>query len=530
MSRTGGSRGVMVAVLLSAALLSGSWLMGRGAGAHSRDLAASTHLFQQVAERVQSDYVEPISDTMLYRHAIDGALRELHDPHTVFLDARRLDRLDESTSGHYAGVGIQMDVRDSGITVVTTLPGTPAQQAGILTGDRIVKIDGRSTFGLTADEALRSLRGEAGTSVRVEIARSTTEAAIPFTIVRRVISVNPVQHAVVLADSIGYVDLTIFSADAARDLAAAVDSLRRAGARSLMLDLRSNPGGLLDQGVGVADLFLDAGQQIVVTKGRMSAENQRFADRAAQRWPAMPIVVLTDSSSASASEIVAGALQDHDRAVVIGTATYGKGSAQRVIPVEDGALKLTTALWYTPSGRSINHPHPTGADDAEDPAPVPDSTPRPRFRTDAGRVVVGGGGIVPDIVIARLAASASERALQVALGEKVPVFRDAVTEYALALKRAGAVRDPAFSVTPAMRMELRRRLVARKVIIAPAVYDSAAAVLDRVLGTQIARYTFGPGVEFSRSMREDPVVARAAALLSGVTTPQQLLTRARSTP
>jgi carboxyl-terminal processing protease len=425
-------------------------------------------------------------------------------------------------------VGIQMDVRDSGITVIGTLPGTPAERAGILTGDRIVEIDGKSTYGLTSDEALKALRGSAGSVVRVAIERPGVAARLPFSLTRAVIEVNPVSHALLVRDGVGYVDLTVFSTTAAADLSHAIDSLRAAGARSLVLDLRGDPGGLLDQGVGVADLFLDAGQRIVSTRGRTADENRAFADKAPQRFGTMPLVVLTDSGTASASEIVAGALQDHDRALLVGTATYGKGSAQRVFKIENGAVKLTTALWYTPSGRSINRPRAVSPSDDGDSAPTPDSAAaRPRFRTDAGRTVLGGGGIVPDVEVPGSVATKAEKALQAVLGAKVPQFRNTMVDYALALKTSGAIASPEFVVTPAMRDELYRRLQARGIAVPRAVYDSAAPLVSRALGTQVTRFVFGQRAEFARGLRQDPTLAKALELLQGVDTPRALLDRGR---
>ena len=525
------SRGVLVAAVLSSALVSGGWLMERGGRAGPRDVAAQARLFDDVLQHLRRDYVDTLADTSLYRRAVTGVLGELHDPHSVFLDPRRLGRLDESTSGHYAGVGIQMDVRDSGITVIGTLPGTPAERAGILTGDRIVEIEGRATEGLTSEEAIKALRGAAGSTVRLAVERPGITMHLPFTLTRNLIEVNPVRHALVLpGSSTGYVDLTVFSTAAVADLARAIDSLRLAGAHSLVLDLRSNPGGLLDQGVGVADLFLDAGQQIVSTRGRTPRDNEAFTDRAAQRYRDMPLVVLTDSGTASASEIVAGALQDHDRALVVGTATYGKGSAQHVFRVGDaGAVKLTTALWYTPSGRSINRPRAAGAADGADDEARPDSARRrPRFRTDAGRTVLGGGGIVPDVEVASVSATAADKALQAALGEKVPKFRDAIVDYALSLKVSRAVASPEFTVTSGMRDELFRRLAARGITIPRAVYDSAAPLVTRALGTQVTRYVFGPRAEFSRTLRDDAAIVRATELLRNVNSPAQLMTRLKS--
>jgi carboxyl-terminal processing protease len=519
------SRAIVAAAVLSSALVSGGWLMERGGRNAPRDAKAQARLFDEVLQHLRRDYVDTLADSVLYRRAASGVIEELHDPHSVFLDPRRLTRLDESTSGHYAGVGLQMDARDSGITVIGALPGTPAERAGIITGDRIVEIEGRPTHGLTQEEALRALRGSAGSPVRLVIERPGAAARMPFTLTRAEISVNPVQNALIARDGVGYVDLTVFSTNAAAALGRAIDSLRTAGARALVLDLRGDPGGLLDQGVGVADLFLDAGQKIVTTRGRTPDENHTYADGAPQRFTDMPLVVLTDSGTASASEIVAGALQDHDRALVVGTATYGKGSAQRVFRLDDGAVKLTTALWYTPSGRSINRPRPKEGTEEGDAAPVTDSTPRPRFRTDAGRTVLGGGGIVPDVEVAALAASKADRALQASLGAKVPQFRDAMVDYALSLKASGAVPSAEFAVTPAMRGELYRRLQSRGVAVPRAVYDSAAPLVTRALGAQIARYVFGPKAQTARGLREDATFTRALALLDGVHTSKELMAR-----
>jgi carboxyl-terminal processing protease len=513
-----------VAAVLSSALVSGGWLMEREVGGRAPlDANAGARLFDEVLAHVRRDYVDTLADSLLFRKAVSGMLGELHDPHSVFLDQRRLSRLDESTSGHYAGVGIQMDLRDSGITVVATLHGTPAEQAGISSGDRIVEIDGKSARGLTAEEAIKTLRGPAGSKVSVVVERPGVTAPLTFSLTRRDIAINPVQHPLLLPDGVGYVDLTVFSADAASDLGRAIDSLRTAGARSLVLDLRGNPGGLLDQGIGVADLFLDAGQPIVSTRGRSADENRAFADRAPQKWANMPLVVLTDSGTASASEIVAGALQDHDRALVVGKTTYGKGSAQRVFRIRDGAVKLTTALWYTPSGRSINRPR--GGDDADEPVVSTDSTKRPEFKTDGGRTVLGGGGIVPDVVVPSRVATKHDKALQDALGANVPKFRNAMVDYAIALKASRAVTSPEFEVTPAMRDELYRRIQARGIAVDRAVYDSAQTLVNRALAGQITRFVFGTQAEYARTLREDADLAKVRELLRGASTPDQLVRR-----
>jgi len=242
--------------------------------------------------------------------------------------------------------------------------------------------------------------------------------------------------------------------------------------------------------------------------------------------------VLTDSGTASASEIVAGALQDHDRALVVGTTTYGKGSAQRVFNLDEGALKLTTARWFTPSGRSIDRPRPSDDADDDDLAETPpdSAAPRPKFRTDAGRTVLGGGGIVPDVEVATPAASRAERALQTALGAKVPQFRDATVEYARSLKGTGVVNSPDFTVTPAMRDALYHRLARRGITLDRDTYDAAASLVDRALGAQIARYVFGARAEFARTLRNDPTLTKALSLLQGVDSPAGLLARVPTPP
>jgi carboxyl-terminal processing protease len=503
--------------------------MQEGYGASPTNGHARARLFDEVMTHDENDYVDTVDENDLYKKAVDGMLLELHDPHSVYLTPDSLARLNESTTGRYAGVGIQMDVRDGWITVVAPLPGTPAQRAGILTGDRLVEIDGHSTRGWTSDEAMKAIRGDPGTVVHVMVERPGASARLPFTLTREEIQFHSVQNASMLRDSIGYVDLAIFSENSDRELRSAIDSLRRAGMRRLIFDLRGDPGGLLDQGVAVADLFLDPGQKIVSMRGRTSASDRDYVDRFPQSWPDMPIVVLVDSESASASEIVSGALQDHDRAVIVGTTSYGKGSAQSLFTMpEGGALKLTTALWYTPSGRSINKPRPDNTDDEgdDDALRTLGDTVRPRFHTDAGRVVLGGGGITPDVPVADSTESAAESELQAALGKHVAEFRDVLVDYALELKAKHTVTSPTFTVTPAMRNDLYERLRTRNVNLPRSVFDDNARLVDRLIGDQVARYVFGPEAEFERSAHYDLAIATATRLLEGASTPTALLKEA----
>jgi carboxyl-terminal processing protease len=525
------------AAILGAALVSGGALLQRGARGTRASAPAQTalseaegaHLLEQVTERVRELYVEPVADSVLYRHMVQGMLRQLGDPHSTWLSPERLQRLMERTQANYAGVGLQVDIRDQWPTVLSIFPGSPAERAGIEIGDRIVEVKGQPTRGWTVDETVRAVRGTPGTSVPLVIERPGTAMHAALTVAREAIHLRAVRRAMLLEGGTGYVDVNEFSEVVTQELVAAVDSLVKAGATGLVLDLRGNPGGLLDQGVAVSDLFLDREQRIVSVRGRGGVADRVYADSAAQRWPTLPLVLLVNGGTASASEIVAGALQDHDRALVIGSTTFGKGSAQDVFPLpHGGALKLTTARWYTPAGRSISrrtHALPVAAGDDDDEAPAPDDTTA-RFRTDAGRRVRGGGGIAPDVTVVDSTASEEELELQRALGPKLATFRDAIAEEASTLKARHALTGPDFPVTAAMRDALWQRMKAKGLVVDRATYDAAKDVVGELLGAEATRYSFGVEAMFRRRMTSDPVVQRAVQLLSGVRAPRDLLSRA----
>jgi carboxyl-terminal processing protease len=355
--------------------------------------------------------------------------------------------------------------------------------------------------------------------VRMSVERPGVETPIHFTAVRHAIHMRAVRHAEMVRPTIGYVDAVIFSDSTARELRGSVDSLRAQGMRTLILDLRNDPGGLLVQGVAVADLFLDSGQTVVSMRGRSPGATHEYTNDSRQAWPGLGVILLVNRGTASASEIVAGALQDHDRALIAGSTSYGKGSAQTLFHVDDAALKLTTALWYTPSGRSINRrrQRDEGADAASDDdgtgdgdtASRADTTATPHgFHTDGGRVVYGGGGITPDLVVSDSASPAGDAALQRALGTQWPLFRDALTGYALSLKAshaAGADGAP----TPAMRDALWQQMHQRGIRLDRGTYDRLAPAVDRWMTIEIERYVFGPEAAFRTRLKADPVIQAA---------------------
>src|SRR5256885_7255600 len=395
------ARTVIVAGTLLGALVTGGWLLQRGARTGTFTTYEGAQLFESVFRRVQDDYVDAVSDSALYVKSVDGMLYELRDPYSTFLPPDRFARLNESTSGNYAGLGVEVDLRDGWLIVVAPLTGGPAERAGIQPGDRIIEIGGRSTKGWTNEEASKVLRGKPGTLISLKVERPGVTTPIELRLERTIIHQSAVRRTALLADGVGYIDLKAFSDSTANELTNAIGSLLSRGMKTLVLDLRTNPGGLLTQGVRVSDLFLNPGQRIVSMRGRLPEANREYADTARQRWPKLPLIVLVDGRSASAAEIVAGALQDHDRALIVGTPTYGKGSAQSVIPFgADGGLKITTARWFTPAGRSITRRQPSDDDDEDELPPIT----RERFRTDAGRSVYGGGGHTPNRIAGHRAA------------------------------------------------------------------------------------------------------------------------------
>jgi len=531
---------VLVAVI---SFMSGGWLLQRGV-ASGGNVYQQARLFDDVLGHVNAYYVDSISETDLYDRATRGMLEQLKDPYSVLLTGDDYKALTEQTSGNYAGLGIQIDVREGWITVVAPLPDTPAERAGVATGDQIIEVDGKSTEGWKNDEAVKALRGEAGSKVTITVRRSGVVDPLKYNLTRAQIHIRSVPPGTLFDGGVGYIGLNPVAETSAEELRSEIASMKSKGMKSLILDLRYNPGGLLDQGVKVADLFLDAKQEIVATRGRARGSTKEFYDEARQAWPELPIVVLVNDGTASAAEIIAGALQDHDRAVVVGTPTFGKGLVQTLFPLGDGvALKLTTARWYTPSGRTIQRIAKDEEDQATQAAlAASDTVPgapdkehtdsairtRPIFHTDAGRVVRGGGGIVPDLVIRPDTLSGPEKDFAKALGSHLPEYRDVLTTFALEYKKSGTIKSESFTVTPEMRQQVYQNLRAKGIDLTPQIYQGATGLIDDQLGYEIARYVFGRPAEARRRFRDDKQFQTAMSLLHKAGTPRELLGLATS--
>ena len=413
-------------VLLLVFVAAGSFLLGNAADRtiHAADnIFSSTKLLMGVLSLVTDNYVEEVESGELIYAAIDGML-EVLDPHSSFLSKESFAEMGERFSGNFYGIGIEFDVLDGFLYVISVIDGSPSEAVGLQSGDRIVRIDGESAIGIKHDEVRHRLRGEKGTRVGVTIERTGVEERFDVTIVRDRIPIRSVRSAIMLEDHTGYIQLIRFAKTTSRELENALDKLQQDGMERLILDLRGNSGGYLDQAVEVSSKFIPEGRVIVKTMGRNRSSNQTFHSLSGVYHRDMPLVILLDHRSASASEIVAGAVQDWDRGVIAGTRSFGKGLVQTLFAephLKDGsALKLTTARYYTPSGRMIQRDYKNksyreyiegsfsesgeddgeavSAEDAED-ADGADRPDRPEYTTASGRTVYGDGGISPDVEI-----------------------------------------------------------------------------------------------------------------------------------
>jgi carboxyl-terminal processing protease len=345
----------LVLISLMALLIGGLLFLNgssRDVEADTSDVYKNIEVFTEVLRQIEKNYVEPQDSQTLIYGAIKGMVQSL-DPHSSFMTKEEHQELLIETKGSFSGVGIEITVRDNILTVVSPIEGTPAFEAGLKAGDKIIKIDDKPTNDMTLMDAVKTIRGPKGTSVKLTIGREGVDKPLEFDITRDVIPLRSVRNYFLTPD-IAYVRISNFQTDTDQDLSSALEKIENGrNLKGLILDLRNNPGGLLSQAIKVSDVFLDSGL-IVTTKGRNASQNMEISAHQNEKPRNYPIIVLANGGSASASEIVAGALQDNKRALVLGTRTFGKGSVQTILPLSDGSgLRLTTAKYYTPSGKSI---------------------------------------------------------------------------------------------------------------------------------------------------------------------------------
>jgi carboxyl-terminal processing protease len=511
------SLGPLTVAMALAALLG----FGVARGLHATDdMRSHLDLFSQVLYLVQNNYVEAPDNEKLIKGAIDGMLKTL-DPHTVHLPVVRAQRMDEEFQGEYSGVGVQFELRDGAIVVIAALEGGPSYRLGIQAGDRIVEIDGKPLpKSLTNDDVFKMLRGPAGTSVAVTIERDGETDPMHFSIERAKIPLESVPYAYMIKPGVGYVRINRFAQTTGAELEKALASLRQQGMKQLMLDLRGNYGGLLSQAVEVLDQLVPQNKRVVYTRGRINSANQDYYTSERVKLADGPIVVLIDHGTASASEIVAGAIQDLDRGLVCGVNSFGKGLVQNQLRLGDGSkLLLTIAKYYTPSGRLIQRPYDKFADRndyAEDASKedVPSDSAlatRPKFKTVSGRNVYGGGGIYPDVVLKEGPVLTRP---QIDMLTKRVCFEFA-THYVATHKDHKWTADmlgKSFTLTDADWDKLHQVIVNRKAAVNDSVWQADRPFMLQQVRSEIAAATIGRTERYKILVEDDPQMLAALDL------------------
>jgi carboxyl-terminal processing protease len=453
------------------------------------------------------------SDKFVYS-SIDGMLRTL-DPHTSFLEPKEYADMQDRQKGSFYGLGILVTKRNDQVTVITPLEGTPAARLGIRAGDVISEVEGQSTDDLSLDEVVKRLKGPKGTTVHIKIIRVGIKEPIPLTIVRAAIPTNSISNVLMLKPGVGYIRIKDFTATTVRELDDAIDKLKDEGMQKLVLDLRQNPGGLLDAAVGVADHFLDKGQMIVYTKGRTPDSAQDYLAPGKHQKLDIPMVVVVNRGSASASEIVAGAIQDHDRGMVVGETSWGKGLVQSVYTLQYGAgLALTTSKYYTPSGRNIQRDYSSFydyyvADDSDEATTEVPLKDRKQYKTDTGRTVYGGGGITPDVFVKPAPLSRTTQLLEV---------RSAIFNYGVeyAAKHPELTKD--IAITPQIVEDFARYAADKEIAPIADIRDALTkpndrAYIERALKAEIIAAKYGFDASYPFRLQGDNQIEKALEVL-----------------
>jgi carboxyl-terminal processing protease len=511
-------RTAAVATLLVVPIVAGGFLL------QEPPARANAVLFDQVMSLVKNQYVDTLPIGATYEKAARGLVHELNDPYSELLSPVQSDAFNRDVGGRYGGTGMSLSEPAAGVVIVERVfPNTPAEEAGVMEGDHIVAVDSVQVSTLASGKVADLLRGVPGTPVAVTYARPGVPELIKLHFTRRIVHVPAVAYASLLGDHIGYIPLQTFNENAAEEVQASVDTLVKQGAKGIVLDMRDNGGGIVDQALETSSLFLREGQEIVSVRSRNEG-TETLRSSGKHLALSIPLVVMVDGGSASATEIVAGALQDHDRALVLGTTSFGKGLVQSVYSLNGGYhLKITTGKWFTPSGRSIHRERkllPNGQFVEVHPDSMGSTALLPKFRSDLGRVVVGGGGIRPDVVVSDDTLSTLERDTFRSIAPKGQDINAVLQDYSLQLK--GTVpRD--FKAPPAWSDELMRRIAAKGVKIDPKYEASAKVLLTRDLENRVTRRSFGDAVAKARGIGDDHQLSRAVELLQQNSTQAKLL-------
>lgn len=483
-----------------------------------REHQQGAQLLQEVLGLVNDRYVDTLPLSDVYEKAARGLVKELNDPYSELFTPREIKQFNSRTGGRYGGLGmlIEQDPTSKVIRIVTVYPNTPAENGGVREGDLIIKVDTVSTRGWTINQVSDSLTGTPGTKVKVTFARLGVAEPIQGNFTRAIIKVPAVPYTLSLQDKIGYIPLQAFNENAADNMEAAIKQFQAQGAKGIILDMRGDPGGILTESLEIANMFLPQGSLLAAVKGREGASEVDNA-KVAPIAPTIPLIILTDERTASASEIVTGALQDHDRALVVGQTSFGKGLVQGVYNLDGGyALKMTTGKWFTPSGRSIQRPRKFVNGQFVEDAPDTNETntskkTRPAYKSDAGRIVYGGGGITPDVIVQDDTLTTAEQTFLKAVAPKSQDFFTVRDDYTSEV--AKTVKSPTYPVDPAWTNEFYTRLQAKGVTVDRKVYDGATRYVSRILDNRVAHYAFGDSTAKRRDLAFDRPLNKAIELL-----------------
>ena len=506
--------------ILALSLLTGGWLLRRKA-APEGTVYQQARLFENVVASIHSHYIDSIGEGDLYQTAAKALVSSLRDPYAELLTRESYRQYQRQMSGTEVDIG------------ATSETNIGSARDAFSPGDVILSIDGKSTLGWSARRLEEALAGGTGTTVTVVVRPWGSDTPVVRQLTRTIVHVPAASEGILLGAGVGYIELRRISDGATNELREAVDRLMAEGMKSLVLDLRGDPGGLINEGVRVASLFLHPGDTVAVSQGRSWEHSKVYLAGPSGGWDDLRLALLVNHGTASSAELIAGALQDHDRAVILGTPTFGKGVLQTTYPLgEEIAIKLTTARWYTPSGRTVQRPRPDGE------GAIGNRTPAlaPRlFRSAKGRSIPDASGILPDLTVRGMPRSDAERAFLAVLREDVSLFRSVLTDFAADLKKnPNAPRFESFRVNEQMREQVYERLQQIGLEVPRTTFDNASVYVDEQLGYEITRELFGPAAEARRRALSDRQMQTAVRLLRRARTQDEALTiaaaeRARGT-
>lgn len=459
--------------------------------------------FSEIMQYVSTFYVDDVEWNDAMKGAIEGFLSEL-DPHSVYISSKDAKLNEENFQGRYEGIGIHYDIIDAYLTVISPIPGSPSDKMGLLAGDKIVKINNESAIGISNSDVPKKLKGPKGTSVDISVMRAGMDDLLEFTIIRDDIPIVTINTSFITGDSTGYISLGRFAKITEEEMEESLQELDRQGMKRLVLDLRWNAGGYLDQAVKITSMFLRGRKKVVYTEGRLSDFDEEFYTDTFNHSKVydLPLVVLINNASASASEIVAGAIQDYDRGLIVGTTSFGKGLVQREFPLNDESkLRLTISKYYTPSGRLIQRPYKNTdredyymlvMDSLREKVDQDTSGSRPEYHTSSGRIVYGGGGITPDVVVDYVSLDKSPALSQKFFQKRI--FFEVAADYTQKhenIKKSFARFLDLFEVNPALLEELEELALQKNIAFLPDRFDQNSEYYKSRLKAEIARNIWG---------------------------------------